>query len=128
MDAAKIRPEAREDILNGYERLFELDDENKAITRDNVGVTPGMDAESWLTEIGESKPHWYGESRGGGARTVRGSVVMRGENPWSNENWNMTKQGEILRTRGEQIAEQMAKAAGTSVGGMKPAAKNGAAT
>ena len=56
------------------------------ITRDNVGVTPGIDPAVWLSEIQAKRPHWWGEMVGTGA-------------------------------------EQMAKSAGTFIGGGKPLAR-----
>jgi hypothetical protein len=43
-------------------------------------------------------------------------------NPWTADNWNMTEQGKIY-TSDPSRAEQLAKAAGTTVGGPRPAKK-----
>lgn len=119
--AAKVVPEALEDALLLAERVFELDEKGNVITKDNVGVTPGLQPSVWLTDLQKSRPHWWGPSTGGGAGGNRGGGGSN-ENPWTAENWNMTKQGDILRAdRGK--AEQLAKAAGTTIGGMKPKPK-----
>lgn len=46
---------------------------------------------------------------------------MANSNPWSNEGWNLTTQMQIFRTQGAAAAEALAKAAGTHVGGPRPA-------
>jgi len=45
------------------------------------------------------------------------------DNPFTHDNWNLTKQGAIVKEHGTAKAEQMAKAAGTTVGGPQPTAK-----
>lgn len=119
----KVIPEAFEDALMVADRVFEIrEDDNAIVTKDGVGVTPGVTADIWLTEIQTTRPHWFPGSVGGGAGGSgggRGGVNMA-NNPWSHEGWNMTKQGEILRTQGREQADNLAKAAGTTVGGPKP--------
>lgn len=114
---AKILPEAFDDALLLAERVFELAEDGRVVTKDNVGVTPGIDPSVWFTELQTKRPHWWGPSVGGGGR---GSQTPGGStNPWSNENWNLTEQGKIL-TANRSRAEQLAKAAGTSIGGPRP--------
>lgn len=127
---SKVLPDAQEDALLLADRVFEIREDDAAIvTRDNVGITPGLDPESWLTDIQEKRRHWWPESVGGGSK---GSVVgvggMGGQNPWTEEHWNMTKQGVFFREHGVDRAEAMAKAAGTTVGGRKPQPKKVAQT
>lgn len=119
---SKVLPEAQDDALMLAERVFEIrEDDGAVITRDNVGVTPGLAAEAWLQEISEKRPHWWPSSTGGGAGGGSGGGGDR--NPFSAEHWNMTEQGRIFREKGADTAERLAKAAGTTVGGPKPAAK-----
>lgn len=109
---------ALDDVLLLADRIFEIDEAGNVVTRDNVGTTPGVQASVWLTEMQTKRPHWWGPSVGGGSgggRTTGGGV-----NPWTNENWNMTEQGRIY-TESPQRAEQLAKAAGTTIGGARPA-------
>ncbi len=116
-----FQPGAVEDALLYGERMLEVGEDSRVTTRDGVGVTPGIDATVWLTEMQTKKSHWWGTSAGGGAGGNRGGGGG-GTNPWSAEEWNMTEQGKILnenRTR----AEQMAKSAGTTIGGPKPQPK-----
>lgn len=112
---------AIEDAVTLGERLFEVLDDGSVVTKDNVGVTPGISAEDWLADRKNDKPHWWGTSQGGGAAGSRGAGAT-GDNPWTNGGWNLTKQGQIIREDPKR-AEQLARAAGTQIGGPKPEAK-----
>lgn len=119
-----LRPEALEDALLLGERVFDIGEDGKVATRDNVGVTPGLDPKAWLTDMREKRPHWWPGSVGGGARGGGpGGGGGGGDNPWSAEGWNLTKQGQFLREHGAEKAEKMAKAAGTTIGGPRPKPK-----
>lgn len=117
----KVLPEALEDALM-YERAFEIDEAGNVVTRDESGFTPGVDAKVWLTDMQTKRPHWWGPSQGGGAGGNRGGGLGGGENPWSADGWNMTKQGMVLKENRTR-AEQLAKAAGTTIGGPRPQPK-----
>jgi hypothetical protein len=119
-----LRSEALEDALLLGERVFEITEDGKVLTRDNVGVTPGVNATAWLQDLREKRPHWWPESVGGGSRGARGGGAPGGpDNPWSSEGWNMTKQGQFLREHGAEKAKKAAEAAGTTVGGSRPKPK-----
>jgi hypothetical protein len=123
LDAAvknKVVDTAMDDILLLAERVFDIDEGGKVIVRDGVGATPGVDAGSWLQEMQERRPHWWPPSEGGGSRGSAGGGSA-GDNPWRADQWNMTRQGQILRENRER-AEQLAKQAGTTIGGPKPTA------
>jgi hypothetical protein len=127
--ASKVLPDAHEDALLWADRIFELrDDDGAIVTRDAVGVTPGLDPVGWLDEIQDRRRHWWPESVGGGSRgSTGGAGGPGGKNPWTLDNWNLTEQGQIVRqTGGAERADRMAKAAGTSVGAGKPAPKRAA--
>lgn len=116
--AIKMRDTAFEDAYLLGERIFEIDETGNVVTKDGVGVTPGVDATVWLTEVKAAKQHWWPESQGAGATggTGRGGMA---DNPFSEKHWNLTDQGAMIkedRTR----AEQMARAAGTVIGGARP--------
>jgi hypothetical protein len=104
------------------ERVFTVDEDGRVVTKDNVGVTPGVDVAVWLAEMQAKRPHWWGPSAGGGAPGNRGAGTTGGTNPFSAEGWNVTAQGAMLRDNAVR-AEQMAKAAGTTIGGPRPAPK-----
>lgn len=112
---------AIEDAVVLGERVFELDENGDVRAKDGVGCTPGVDPQVWLTEMQDKKPHWWGESFGGGATggNRAGKTVV---NPWTHENWNSTAQTKIYKESATR-AEQMAKSAGTTLGGSRPAAK-----
>jgi hypothetical protein len=114
----KVQESAIEDALLLAERSFELSEDKKVITKDGIGVTPGVSAEVWLTDMQAKRPHWWGTSQGGGAGGS--GAAPSGANPFSHEHWNMTAQG-ALHKQNPQKAEQMAKAAGTTIGGPRPA-------
>ena len=119
--SAKILPEALDDALLLAERVFEVTEDGRVVTKDNVGVTPGIDAAVWFNELQTKRPHWWGPSAGGGARG-NGGGGGAGTNPWTHEHWNLTEQGKLLTTNRAR-AEQLAKSAGTLIGGPKPAAR-----
>lgn len=58
-----------------------------------------------------------GGASGNGGQGGRGT----GENPFSAEHWNVTKQGAIVVEKGEAYAANLARQAGTTIGGPKPA-------
>lgn len=120
---AKVIEHARDDALIIAERIFEINEQGDVVTKDGVGLTPGLKASDWIQEIqaGGKRPHWWGPTVGGGANPGSGGAT--GDNPWSAENWNMTRQGQLIREKGMEFAERMAKAAGTKVGGRRPAKK-----
>lgn len=114
---ANLRETAIEDALIIGERIFERDENGNVVSKDGVGVTPGVDPTVWLSDVKETRPHWWPESSGSGARGGDGG--SGGSNPFTAENWNLTEQGRLVKEN-PQRAEQMAKSAGTTVGGGKP--------
>lgn len=112
--------EAIDDALVLGERLFEVTEDGKVVTRDGVGVTPGIDAKGWLIDVREKKPHWWPASQGGGANGTRPGAGPGGKNPWSADHWNLTEQGQVIRTQGEEKAKRMAEAAGSHLGAVRP--------
>jgi len=128
--ASKVLPDAQEDALLLGDRVFEIrEDDGAVVTRDNIGITPGLDPTAWLTEIQEKRRHWWPESVGGGSKdSIAGRGGPGGANPWNGEEgrWNMTKQGAFVRQHGKERADAMAKAAGTTVGGPRPKPKTAA--
>lgn len=107
---------AMEDALMLAERMFEVNEEGKVVTKEGCGVTPGIEATVWLTEMQQKRAHWWGPSQGGGAGGNVGNGADRSVNPWSAEGWNLTEQGKIF-TQNPTRAEQMARSAGVPVYG-----------
>lgn len=117
----KMLDTAVDDALMLAERVMDVDENYNVVTKDGVGVTPGLDAHTWLTEVQPKRPHWWPASVGGGAKGSGGGGGFV-NNPWTAENWNMTEQGRIYNEDPAK-AERMAKSAGTEIGGRKPAPK-----
>jgi hypothetical protein len=118
---AGVKSEAIEDALLLGERVFELTQEGSVIAKENSGFTQGSDPAMWFSDLQNKRPHWWGETSGGGAGGNRGGFQGQ-NNPWSDAHWNLTEQGKILNLSASR-AEKMAEAAGTTVGGRRPAKK-----
>lgn len=118
----KVSDTAIADVLLRAERIFTVDDATgKVVVKSDArGVTPGITTDLWLEDLKASAPHFWPASHGGGANGSLGG--SGGVNPWSAAGWNMTEQGRIYNNDPSK-AESLAKAAGTSIGGAKPAAK-----
>lgn len=117
----KVVDTAIEDVTLLAERIFTIDESGKVVAKDNVGCTPGISPEVWLNEMQQKRPHWWGPSAGGGAGGSRGGSNFA-SNPWSAEGWNMTQQGQVY-SENPAKAEQMARSAGTTIGGPRPVSK-----
>lgn len=121
--ASKILPTAVVDAVMHSRNVFEKTEDGRIITKDTAGVTPGLTPKEWLKDMQERAPHWWPASVGGGAGGGGPKGSFRGaDNPWSKEGWNITKQGEVIRTQGEPKAAQIAAQAGSKIGATKPAA------
>jgi hypothetical protein len=120
-EAAKMKviDSAQEDVLMLAERVFEVNEAGETVTKDGIkGVTPGLSPNVWLTEQQAKRPHWWPQSKGGGAGGSNGGPG--GPNPFSKDGWNLTEQGKVYSSDPAR-ARQLAEAAGTTVGGMRPA-------
>lgn len=121
---SKAHATAVPDIEMAASVMLEKDESGKLVTKSGIdGLTPGLDVKGWLREMQKLRPHWWPESEGGGAKGGGGLGGFTGNNPFSHEHWNMTEQGKILSTQGREVADRLAKAAGTIVGGARPAPK-----
>ena len=102
-----------DDLLSIGQGLFEIDERGQVIAKDGAGVTPGISAEAWLTDIKTSKPHFFPASQGAGARGGAGGAG--GTNPWAKGSENITEQGRIFKESPTR-ANDLAKAAGVTLG------------
>lgn len=119
---AKLLPEAVEDALLLADRVFEVEDgTERVVTRDGVGVTPGIEPEAWFSDMQPKRPHWWGPSQGGGGRGNGGGGGDTSNNPFTHAGWNLTEQGKLVNADRAK-AEQLARAAGTTIGGARPPA------
>lgn len=121
---SKAHATAVPDIEMAASIMLEKDESGKLVTKAGIdGLTPGLDVKGWMKEMTKLRPHWWPESEGGGARGGGGGSGFAGNNPFSAEHWSLTEQGKVLQTQGREVADRLAKAAGTTVGGAKPAPK-----
>lgn len=122
VEAKVLGPAVVDAVMHG-KLLFEVTDDNRIITKDNVGVTPGLSPKEWLKDQVEKSPHWWPASVGGGSQgggPAKGGYAGA-NNPWSKAGWNMTKQGVLVRTLGEVKAGEIAAQVGSKIGDTKPA-------
>lgn len=120
----KIQSTAMPDAEMLAGAYFERDPDTGAfITKaDVVGVEPGLDIKQFMKVMQQQRPHWWPNSQGGGAGGGDAAALDGKANPWSHGSWNMTEQGKVVTEHGMEVAERLAKSAGTQVGGLKPAA------
>lgn len=111
--AAGMRKEAVDDVLR-YQDVFEVvegeDGNDKVVTRDGVGVTPGISPADWMADRKNDRPHWWPDSEGGGLRG--GDKKNPGvDNPFKKEGFNFTKATTLI-ARDRTKADQLARTAG----------------
>lgn len=108
---SKVRPEAMDDILMNADRHFEIDESGNIITKDGTGVTPGVSAKTWLTDMQPTRRYWWPDSVGGGA--PGGSGGSGKNNPWTDEHWSLAEQSAVMRSpNGKQKSRELMVAAG----------------
>lgn len=117
--AAKVIPAALDDAVLVGETMFELTTEGKLVTKNDAGVTPGLDPKEWTKDMMEKRPHWWPASQGGGAGGGRGGNLVGKDNPWSREGWNVTAQGQKVRELGAEKAAELANRVGAKLGDTK---------
>jgi hypothetical protein len=123
--AAKVLPTAIDDAVLVGERMFETVD-GKLLTKGDNGITPGLSPKEWAKEMEEKRPHWFPTSVGGGAQGGKGGGSSNKDNPFTAENWSVTKQGQLFKENPEKAA-QMAARAGVKIGDVRPAKPRAAA-
>lgn len=124
-EKAKVRPEAIPDLVRRGKPLFELieqDGKINIVTRDGLGVTPGLVPDGWVEELAPTAPHYWPGNLGAGANGSGGQLGITEANPWSRKNWNMTQKGDIIKKYGTEKAEQLAKSVGSSLYALDPPA------
>lgn len=92
-----LKPTAVEDVELYVERMFTLED-GKWVTKDGVGVTPGMSIREWLTETQAEgrRPHWFEGNTPAGATGSQGSGgAHSGDNPFEAKTFNLTKASDL---------------------------------
>lgn len=114
---ANIRPEAMDDWLLLGRSMFEAAPDGEGFVSREGGLTPDL----VLADLQSKRSHWWETSVGGGATGSGAGGIAN--NPFSDAHWNVTKQGEYLKTHGAEKTAAAAKAAGTTVGGPRPTKK-----
>ncbi len=116
--AAGVQTYALDDALLLGSTIFKLDESGNVAVGENTSFTEGLAPKDWIAEVQKTRPHWFGETQGGGST---GSKTTRvGSNPFSKDSWNVTEQGKLVATDFAR-AEKLAKAAGVSIGDTEPA-------
>jgi hypothetical protein len=110
---------ATDDVIMYANAQMEVNELGQVVTNANAPCGAGMNAEVWLTDLKATKGHWFPASQGAGASGGQGGG-QGGANPFSKDGWNLTEQGKML-SADRDTATQMAKSAGTSIGGARPA-------
>lgn len=134
MTKANILPEYHNDVFLYAEKQLERSDDGNYFARDGLtNITSGAIPKDWLEELAAPRPGWRPGSKGAGARGSGplGGGGYGGTNYFTHEDWDMTKQGELLKesklahgdAEGRKRVDQLAKAAGTTVGGPRPRPK-----
>jgi hypothetical protein len=115
--ASKMLPAAQVDALMRARSAFAVVD-GKVVTTD--GLTPS----DWVEQRKADAGYWWPVARGAGAQGSDGAGgFLASDNPWTRNNWNVTKQGEIVRADPAK-AERFATSAGSKVGATAPAPKD----
>ena len=116
----KVVPEHFEDVmLYAQAELHKPEGSDKYVVREGVEGTAGLSVDMWLEDKLRVKPGWLPASKGAGLTGSSGNMGVA-ENPWSHDDWNVTKQGKYLREHGPEKAKKLAQMAGTDVGGLRP--------
>jgi hypothetical protein len=100
--AAKVRPEAIADILR-HQDEFEIDG-------DKVRTRNGLEPDVWLSDLKNTRPHYWPGSVGGGASGASGSGVANGGG-FAKDRLNLTEMSRMM-AKDPAKADQMAQQAG----------------
>jgi hypothetical protein len=105
---------AEPDIELWAERILTLDDDGRFVTKDGIGLTPGISLEEALIEVQASgvRPLWFKGNTSADAREGGDNkrVTTNGDNPFDKATWNLTKASQIAeKNPGE--AKRLARAA-----------------
>jgi hypothetical protein len=119
IDAKVISPALDDAVLVG-ERMFEMSEDGKLVTKADAGCSAGLSPKEWAKEMQAVRPHWFPVSQGGGAAGGRGPLATGKENPWSRDGWNITEQGRKVKEFGEAKAAEMAAKVGSKLGAIRP--------
>lgn len=99
--------------LRSYEVLREDGAEPRVVTRDGVGLTPGVDPAEDLSQVktAGTKSHWWPATKGDKLRDKKPGGG--GANPWAENTFNLTEQARLMREN-PSMAERLKQAAGAA--------------
>lgn len=101
------------------------EDEDDFAVKIKAGDGEEVDVEKYIIDCAGSEEykHYLEQARGGGAGGGNNGGGPgggdTGDNPWKKDQWNLTKQGQIMKNDRPR-AERLAKAAGTTMTGLMP--------
>lgn len=113
--AAKADPRAVADFLRLARDDVQLGEDGSVMTKD------GLALKDYIADQKAARPWLWPSANGAGAGGQHGTGEGGGPNPFARKTWNMTEQGNVFKTDPGR-AEQLAKLAGTTVGGGMPPA------
>ncbi len=117
LDAATVKevgvsPDALPDVELWAERVFEVGEDSRVLSKDGMGVTPGLTPKEVFTDMkaGGQRRHWFGATVGAGASGGAGGDA--GANPFQKgKTYNLTRAAQLTRSDPAR-AKRLAKAAG----------------
>lgn len=112
--AAKVAPAALNDFIALSRSNFVVGEDGKVVTKD------GLDPKTFVGDQKQARAYLWAPATGAGANGNNGGVDG-GKNPFARDTWNMTEQGNLVKTD-RPAAERLATAAGTTIGGGMPPA------
>lgn len=119
----KIRDSAIEDAIMYGERVLTIDESGNVVTKEGVGVTPYITADDWLRDLLPNRQHWLEDSFGGGAQGGKGGNGAT-VNPYSYEDWSVSKQMELYRANPEKAKKMAARHGVDPLNPKRPAKKS----
>ena len=119
-----LRDTAHDDVIFRARQHWVLDGD-KIVAKDREGKTiygpngEPLTVDEWAADLTKKAPHIFAENKGGGSPGPGkgGSGGGGGANPWvKGESWNLTKQGEMLKSD-PTTARRLAAQAGVTLPG-----------
>ena len=106
----------KESLLKGAYRILrdqiKFDDENQPVyVLDEYSSVPLKEGVLKWSQTDEAKDYISAQVNGGGGATTTGPRRNGITNPWAKDSWNLTQQGQLIRTNPE-LAKSLQNAAG----------------
>ncbi len=119
-----MRASAQDDLVGRGKKVFRVAADGVSIEAVDADGNPlyaangdKLNPTNWVLSLTKTADHLFDPSAGGGSQGQgnRGQGGQgTGANPWAKDSWNLTKQGEMIRSNKDQ-ARQFAAAAGVSL-------------